>query len=49
MIKLIKAFKNYEIGEILSLGCVQEKTLIDKGIAIKLKLPTKEYATKGKN
>jgi hypothetical protein len=47
MIKLIKPYYGNEVGEILSLGCVMEKKLIDKGIAIKLKLPEKNYVTKG--
>lgn len=47
MIKLVKPFENYQIGEVLSLGCVQECKLIEKGIAIKLKLPEKNYDTKG--
>jgi hypothetical protein len=47
MIKLIKKHEGNKIGEILSLGCIQEKVLIDKGIAIKLKLPEKNYVVKG--
>lgn len=47
MIKLIKPYKGYQVGEIIGLGCVQEKKLIEKGIAIKLKLPDKNYGTKG--
>lgn len=46
MIKLIKPYKGHEAGQIIGLGCVQEARLIKKGIAIKLKLPQKDYGTK---
>jgi hypothetical protein len=47
MIRLIEPYKGNQIGEILSLGCVQENKLIEKGIAIKLKIPEKNYVVKG--
>ena len=46
MIKLIKPYQGHQQGEIIGLGCVQEARLIKKGIAIKLKLPKKDYGTK---
>lgn len=46
MIKLVKPYKQYQEGDIIGLGCVMENLLIQKGIAIKLKLPEKNYVTK---
>lgn len=46
MIKLIKPYKQYQEGDIIGLGCVMENKLIQKGIAIKLKLPNQNYGTK---
>jgi hypothetical protein len=47
MIKLLKPYQGHEIDEILSIGCVLEKKLIDEGIAFKLKLPKLDYVVKG--
>ena len=46
MIKIIKPYKDYKAGEIVGLGCVQESKLIQKGVAIKLKLPCQNYELK---
>jgi len=47
MIKLLKPYQGHEINEILSLGCVMEKSLVDSKIAVKLKIPTLDYVVKG--
>jgi hypothetical protein len=46
MIKFIKPYKKYIPGEIVGLGCAKERILIDKGIAMKLKLPVNDVKSK---
>jgi hypothetical protein len=46
MIKFIKPYKKYMIGDIVGLGCAKERILIDKGIAMKLKLPVNDVKSK---
>jgi hypothetical protein len=38
MIKLIKPYKDYEVGKMYDFGCVMNRTLIRKGIAIQVKV-----------
>lgn len=46
MIKFLIDYREHKAGQIVGLGCVQEEKLIKKGVAIKLKIPCRNYETK---
>lgn len=46
MIKLLFNYNDYEAGKLIDLGCVKNKSLVDRGLAVWIKVEDVKYQTK---